>query len=137
MKKFEYLNHTADLKFRAYGLTLKKVFKNTVKAMFKSIYKGKVSSEIKKEINIKGKNLEELMYNFLEEFIFLVETEGFFFSKFKKLVVDKNKHEINAIVMGDYIGNYKISFDIKAVTYNEMFVKKIKNKWVSQVVLDV
>ena len=30
-----------------------------------------------------------------------------------------------------------INTDIKAVTYNEMFIEKRKNKWVAQVVLDI
>ncbi len=136
-KKFKFLEHTSDVKFRAYGITLKKVFKNSVIAMFKSIYEGKIFPRHKKEIETKGESLEELLYNFLEEFIFLVETEGYLFSKFKKLKISKDKLKINAVVLGDYVENYKISFDVKAVTHNEMFVKKEKNKWIAQVVLDV
>ena len=33
--------------------------------------------------------------------------------------------------------NYDISLQVKAVTYNEMSVQKIKENWVCQVVLDV
>lgn len=136
-KKFKFLEHTADVKFRAYGSSLKILFKNSVKAMFHTIYQGKVKAKYDKKISIKRDSLEDLMYDFLEEFLFLVETEGFLFSRFKKLKFDKKNLEINAIILGDFIEKYPVSFDIKAITYSEMFVKKMDGHWVSQVVLDV
>ena len=39
--------------------------------------------------------------------------------------------------VGDDASNYSIGLDVKAVTYNQMFVKKQKNKYICQVILDV
>ncbi|MFC1682375.1 archease [Nanoarchaeota archaeon] len=44
---------------------------------------------------------------------------------------------MSAQVCGDVAEEYEIHIDIKAVTYNEMFVRKENGKWVAQVVLDV
>ena len=49
----------------------------------------------------------------------------------------KKTLKIKVEVVGDDAEKYNISEHVKAITYNEMFVKKIKNNWTSQVVLDV
>ena len=132
--KFEFLEHTADVKFRAYGKTLEEVFENSALAMINSQYSGKIKKVIKKKIKVEGENVESLLYNFLEEVLYLIDASGFLASEFKvKISGDK----LEATIEGDLVKNYKFSLDLKAVTYNEMFVKKEKGKWVSQVVLDV
>jgi SHS2 domain-containing protein len=139
MKKFVFLEHTADIKFQAYGKSLKEVFKNSVEAIFNSMYSGRVKSQEKYLIKIRGKDLESLMYNFLEEFLFLIDSKKFFLSKIKIIFLDEKKFELRAEIYGDNVKNYKLNHDFKAVTYNEMFVKfdKSKKLWVAQVVMDV
>ena len=44
---------------------------------------------------------------------------------------------LKAVVVGDKSQKYKFNNDVKAVTYNSMFVKEEKGKWITQVVLDV
>jgi len=89
---------------------------------------------VKKEIEVEGTDNENLLHNFLEEILFLFESQGFILSKVKKLKIANNK--LTGELVGDN-GKYEIKNDIKAVTYHEMFVKKINGKFVSQVVLDV
>lgn len=139
-KKFKFLEHTADIKFQAYGKSLEEAFSNSALAMFNAMYSGKVSRKIKKKISVKGKDNESLLYNFLEELLFLLDTKNFFLSSIK---VKINEKKLEAELEGDKAGNYKIDLDVKAVTYNSMFVKKLNQgsatpiKWVCQVVLDV
>ncbi len=140
--KYKFLKHTADIKFQAFGKTLEKSFENSALAMSNSMYEQKVKSKLKKKINVSGKNLESLLYNFLEELLFLLDSKGFFVSKIKVKIrenknKEKNQTELSAEVFGDDAKNYKIGLDVKAVTYNEMFVKKINGLWVCQVVIDV
>ncbi|MBS3108258.1 archease [Candidatus Woesearchaeota archaeon] len=137
MKKFKYLEHTADIKFQAFGDNLEKAFENSALAMFNAMYSGKIKPIIKKKIMVSGRDLENLLYNFLEEFLFLLDSEGFFLSKIAKIKLDKKKLELEAELIGDKAENYKIGLDVKAVTYNSMFVKKEKDKWVCQVLIDV
>jgi len=134
--KFKFLKHTADVKFQSFGRSLNEAFENAALAMFMTMYKGKVKAKEKKKIKVKGKDLESLLYNFLEELLFLLDSEGFFLSSVI-VKIDEKKLELEAEVMGDEARNYEISLDVKAVTYNEMFVKKIKDNFVCQVVLDV
>jgi len=134
--KFKFFEHTADIKFQSYGKTLEEAFENASLAMFNAMYKGKVKARIKKKIKVKGKDLESLLYNFLEELLFLLDSEGFFLSGVK-VKINKKRLELNAELIGDEAKNYPISLDVKAVTYNEMFVKKKEKGYVFQVVLDV
>jgi SHS2 domain-containing protein len=139
MRKYEFLEHTADIKFQAFGRTLEEVFANSALAMTNAMYDGKVKEKIKRKIKVKGKDFEGLLYNFLEELLILLDSRNFFLSKIKKIKINKKGKEkiLEAEVFGDYAKNYKICLDVKAVTYNQMFVKQEKGKWVTQVVLDV
>ena len=136
--KFKFLEHTADVKFQAFGSTLEKAFENSALAMFNIMYGGKVKVKIKKEIKIKGKDFESLLYNFLEELLFLLDSQRFFLAKIKvnKIRIDGKKTELKANLVGDKVDNYKADLIVKAVTYNEMFVKKKGDKFICQVVLD-
>jgi len=140
-QKFKFLEHTADVKFQAFGSTLEKAFSNSALALAEVMTKKtKIKSKIKKEIKVSGKDNSRLLYNFLEEFLFLFDSEGFILSKIEKLnIKEDRKIKLEAEVSGDNVRNYKISQDVKAITYNSMFVKKDKKtkKFIIQVVLDV
>ncbi len=137
--KFKFLEHTADIKFQAFGSNKEEVFENSALAMFNAMSHDIIKSRIKKKISVKGKDNESLLYNFLEELLILFDSEGFFLSKLKVKIKENKEKKLEAEVYGDSAENYNLRIDIKAVTYNEMFIKKDNktNKWVAQVVLDV
>jgi SHS2 domain-containing protein len=138
--KFKFIPHTADMKFQSFGKNLEEAFKNASLALKYAISENtKINNSEKKEILIKGTDLESLLYSFLEEFLFLLDSEEFLLSKIEKIEInEKNKkYTLKAIVFGDSISNYKLTNEVKAITYNEMFVKEDKGKWICQVVLDV
>ena len=137
MQKYKYLEHTADIKFQAFGKTLEEAFENSALAMFNAMYDNKVNEKIKKNIKVFGRDLENLLYNFLEEFLFLMDSEGFFMASCKVKIKKNKQYELEAEIKGDEAKSYPISLDVKAVTYNSMFVKKEKNMWVCQVLIDV
>ena len=134
---YKFLEHTADVKFQAEGKTIEEAFTEAAMALKETILKGKtkIAEKVKKRISVDGKDKESLLYNFLEEFLFLLDSERFVLSKIDKIKIDKNN--LIAEVSGDMANRYKISNDVKAVTYNSMFVKKDKNKFIIQAVLDV
>ena len=156
--KFKFLPHTADRKFQAFGKTLEEVFENSALALFSIIYVGKIENKKKFKIHAKGRDLENLMYNFLEEFLVLIDSKNFLPSKITNFKFDtlrntprrgmkgintlrkgtsKKTLKIKVEVVGDDAEKYNISEHVKAITYNEMFIKKINKKWVAQVVLDI
>ena len=135
---YKFLEHTADVKFRAEGKTIERAFENAAFALREVMTKNpkiKIKGKTKKKVKVKGKDNEALLYNFLEEFLFLLDAKNFLLAKINKIKIKDNKLE--AEIVGDKASNYKFSNDVKAVTYNEMYVKKEKNKYIVQVVLDV
>ena len=135
--KYEFLEHTADAKFRAYGKTLSEAFENAAYAMEEVITDyTKVKPLIKKTISIGSENKEALLYDFLEQFIFLLDSENFILNKIEKIKIKDNK--LTAEIVGDNkIDDYDIKTSIKAVTYQEMFIKQEKNQFVVQVIVDI
>ena len=136
---FKFLEHTADIKFQAFGTSIEKAFENSALAMFNAMSNKRINARIKEEFIIDGTDLENLLYNFLEELLFLLDSKNFFVSKIKLKIIGNKKKSLvlKAKLFGDDAKKYETKMDVKAVTYNEMFIKKIGKNWVCQVVLDV
>ncbi len=133
--KYKFLEHTADVKFQAFGKNLNEVFENSALALKETICdRAKIKEKRKVKVTAKGKDYEALLYRFLEEILYLLEAEGFVMAKARVKITG---FRLTAVLAGDNTANYKFTNPVKAVTYNEMFIKKQKDKWVSQVVLDV
>jgi len=135
---YDFLEHTADVKFRAKGKTIEELFVSSAKAL-NEVIRGDIKILVQEEkvLNIKGNDIENLLYNFLEEFLFLLDAEKFLVSEFKEIKIDEDNFTLKAIVFGDKEENYKFTNDVKAVTYNGMFVKKENGEYFCEVVLDV
>jgi SHS2 domain-containing protein len=138
-KKFKFLEHTADVKFQAFGKTLEECFKNSAIALKKTIFEDKTKEKKEMKIEVKGKDLESLLYNFLEEILYFLEADNFLLNKIKSIKIDKKEKKLLAVVVGDKASSYNFTNPVKAITYNEMFVKQQKQgkSWIAQVVLDV
>ena len=138
MEKFKFLEHPSDIKFRAYGKTLNELFENVAGAV--SFYLGsgkKIQPRKGKSITVSGEDKESLLYNFADELIYLLDAEKFVVSKAN---IEMRGFNLKAEIYGDDTDNYEIK-QIKAATYADMFIKKIKNEnedhWEAQMVLDV
>ena len=142
--KYEFLNHTADAKIRAYGQNIEEAFVNAGLAVF-SILKNpdKVKSIINKDVNVESKEYSSLLYDFLEELLFLLDTEGFLLSKIIDLKIEKKQGKLNLSckIAGDNYKKYNISGNIKSITYNDMIINQdfaVKDKKVMlQFVVDL
>ncbi|RMF05935.1 archease, partial [Candidatus Woesearchaeota archaeon] len=67
-KGYEFLEHTADVKFRAYGRTLDEAFANAaLAATHVLIEPSKVNCAVAKKISVKASRKDTLLYEFLQE----------------------------------------------------------------------
>ncbi|MDP2909196.1 MAG: archease [Nanoarchaeota archaeon] len=139
--RYRFLKHTADAKFQAFGKNLEEAFSNAAIAMFQVIVKTeKIDKKITKKIGVKAKDKESLLYKWLEELLFLLDTEFFMLNSVKKIRIKKEKETyfLKAEISGDkFKEKYERHGAVKAVTYNEMYIKEQKGKATVQVVLDI
>lgn len=132
--KFEFLEHTADIKMRVVGKELKDIFETTVLAIAEYCSGGeKLSNKKKKTINVKGQDNESLLYNFIDEILYLIDAEHFIPVK---ATVKLKGYSLKAELSGDSTKNYKLEH-IKSATYAEMSIKKLRDNWEAVFVLDV
>ncbi len=141
-KQYEYLEHTADVKFLAYGKTLEEVFENSALAMFNvMIDTRKISGELVKDVFLKSPDLESLIVDWLSEHLYLFEIDEIVFSKFHVVRIRKEncEYSITSTASGEkfYPKSHPFETEIKAVTYNQLKVEKIEDGWKVQVVLDI
>ncbi len=133
--RYEFLEHTADIKFRAYGKTLNELFENAVLAVAAYVGKGeKIHPRKARRIEVHGTDIENLLYSFLDELIYLMDAEKFVTAKAEVFVRGNN---LTAELYGDAATQYEGLDAIKAATYADMYVKKTSKGWELQVVLDV
>jgi len=139
--RFEYLEHTADAKFRAYGKSLEEVFENAAYAMFNvMIDTSTVAAEISHEIELSSEDMDGLLFNWLSEILFVFEVESLVFSKF---IVDRIEHDetgfrLFARAMGEDINlsKHKFGTEVKAATYNDMKIESTPAGWMIQATVD-
>ena len=141
-KQYEYLDHTADIKFLAYGETLEEVFENAALAMFNVIIDtSKVSGETAREIFLKSPDLESLLVDWLSELLYLFEVDEIVFRKFqvKEIRGEGSEYSIAAQASGEEFSSENLPFEteIKAVTYNQLEIEKTADGWKAQVVVDI
>lgn len=140
-KKYEYLEHTADIKFLAYGNTLEEVFENAALAMFNVIIDtGKVSGETAREVSLTSPDLESLLVDWLSELLYLFEVDEIVFWKFRvEEIREEGEGSIKAVAFGEqyYPESHPFETEIKAVTYNQLELEKTVDGWKAQVVVDI
>jgi SHS2 domain-containing protein len=134
------LAHTADAKFRAYGGTLEEAFANAALALAALMWDWKgVEPRITITISIKGKDLPQLLFNFLEEVLFLLDTREFLLHGVDPIKIwgEGGDFCLEATFQGDeYSDKYTTYGDVKAITYHEMNIKQA-DKIELQVVVDM
>ncbi len=135
MKKYEFLEHTADAKFIAYGKTIEESLCNSAYALIKSISSKKIKPI--KEINIKisGKGEKNLIYRFLEEFLYLIDAKDLILSRIEE--ISFSKEGIKAKITVDSFSKYEKTNEVKAIVYNSILVKEEKNNFSITVTIDV
>jgi SHS2 domain-containing protein len=142
MIPFQYLEHTADVKFRAYGTTPEEMLSNAASALIGAmIPPGQVTEKESWPVELEADDLEDLAYQWLSEIVFLFETESAVFSRFQvalEELEDGKGWKLRAEIGGERMDQKRHSFlcEVKAVTRHKFAIKK-NELWCIQVVLDV
>jgi len=138
MKRFEILDHTADIGLIVYGEDLKALFENAGGAFFHLITDlRKVRRRVERRIHIGRESLDRLMVDWLSELLYLHDVENLLFREFK--VESVGKEGLEAIVKGEPFreGVHVIKTGVKAVTYHRIEVRQENGRWRAQIIFDL
>ena len=125
MKKFEIIEHTADMGIKAYGKDLSELFTNAAYGMASLITDlEKVNPKDSEDISLEAENKEELLVSWLNEIIYLSASQSMLFSKFEVSKIDER--HLKAKIFGEEldITRHQIETEFKAATYHRL---KISN----------
>jgi len=136
VKKYEILEHRADLKIRVFGRTKEELFSHCLQAMRESMKSEvrKPEEKIEREIKVKSLDFPALLVDFLGEALYLIQVNKEIYNtvKFKKFT--------DTEIEGELIGQKVERFgeDIKAVTYHSLDLHKKKDEiWEATILFDI
>ncbi|XP_054271679.1 protein archease-like [Macrosteles quadrilineatus] len=140
-KKYEYLDHTADVQIHAWGDSLPEAFEQCANAMFGYMteieYVEMVDTQ---DIEAEGHDMLSLLFHFLDEFLFLFSAEPYFIArKVKILEFDRDNFKIQARGFGETfeLGKHPQGTEVKAITYSNMQVHENDGKSEVFVIIDI
>ena len=141
-KKYKFLENVAiaDIAYEAYGKSLNELFENAAFAIFELSANLKTINPIKKiKFELENEKIENLLYDFLSEILFLKDSKYMVFKKVKILIKENKQYKLKAVVEGDTINPEKqqLENDIKAITMHMFKIEKTKTGYKATVVVDI
>jgi len=143
MKKYKVLENVAiaDIAYEVYGKNLQELFENSALAIFDETANiKKIKEKEKKIVKLEAIKIDDLLFDFLSEILFLKDTYSIIFKKSIIKINEKNKkYTLNAQLFGEKIdrNKHELNNDIKAITLHMFEVKKTKEGYVATVVVDI
>jgi SHS2 domain-containing protein len=143
-KKYEYLDHTADVQLHSWGETLKESFEQLAVSMFgymTEIEKVQMTTKHEIEIHMDAEDdVLNLVYKWLDEWLFNFSAEPFFIAR--KVVIDEFEPEKGYIKATGYGEQFSLDkhpqgTEVKAITYSNMQVHKDKPTNDIYVIIDI
>ncbi len=141
MKKYKFIDHTADLGIEITGSSKKELFEAGVEGMMDIICeRKKLKENYYIELDIEGETDEELLFNLLKKVMDMIYLDSFLCKRCK--IIDKRENKLKALCYGEkfkdeYIPEDKIKKEIKAITYHNLEIKKSDNKYKTVIIFDV
>ncbi len=134
--KYEFLEHPADLRIRSFGDTLEELFSNSAKGMFDAMIEGDIKIVGALNIELESEDLDSLLVRFLNELLYLFETEGAVFREFNLNILEG--YTLKCTAWGEKYDPVKHGhgLGIKAATYQQIKIHH-NEEYVSEITLDI
>ena len=126
---YKVLDHATDAFIEVTASSLTEAFKVAGDSVVDTILdNSKIEEKEERNIVVMGKDLNYLLYNWLEDLIYLIITEGFAIRKLNITLEKNEKYTILAQIFGEDIDIKKHGFkvEIKSPTFHEMEIKQEK-----------
>ena len=126
---YKILDHATDAFIEVTASSLIEAFEIAGYSVIDTILdNSKIEKKKERNIVVNGKDLNYLLYNWLEEIIYLIITEGFAIKKLKITLEKNEEYTISSRIFGENIDIKKHGFkvEIKSRTFHEMEIKQEK-----------
>ena len=136
MKRFRFIEHTADIGLVAYGRSLAEAFANAAYGLFSIIAELKTVKEIEsRQLEVKEDDTEALLFEWLNRLIYLFDVDMLLLKRFD--VTDFDGRGLKATCYGEKYdpSRHQLKTGVKSATYHLLKVDKEKNQ--VQVIFDV
>ena len=124
---YKFLDHATDAFIEVSAKNLKEAFAVAADAVINlTIDQNTVEEKQEKEFSAYGKDLNYLLFSWLEEIIFVLITEGFAISRIEFEILKKKEYSISAKAYGEPLDFKKHNFkvEIKAPTFYDMKIEQ-------------
>ena len=124
---YKVLDHATDAFIEVTASSLTEAFKVAGDSVVDTILdNSKIEEKEERNIVVMGKDLNYLLYNWLEDLIYLIITEGFAIRKLNITLEKNEKYTILAQIFGENIDIKKHGFkvEIKSPTFHEMYIQQ-------------
>ena len=122
-KDFELIEHTADVGIVAYGTNVKEAFANAARGMFSIITElDEIAEAEYRDIELTAPDQESLLVEWLNELIYLFDTENILFKRFD--ITQLSNTQLKARAYGEKVSKHKLKTGIKAATYHMLKVER-------------
>jgi len=136
--RFEFVDHTGDLGVRVFGETLPRLFEQAAEALtFILTDPQRIRIKQSRRLLLEAKTDEELLVTWLNELLYLFDTEGLLFSICN--VFSIHDHRLEALAQGEiYVeSRHPIKTAVKAATYHQLKIENRQGIWTAQVIFDL
>jgi len=136
VKRFQFIEHTADIGLIAYGRSLAEAFANAAHGLFSIIAELKSIREVEsRQLELSEEDPEALLFEWLNRLIYFFDVEMLIFKRFD--VTDFDGRGLKATCYGEKYdpSRHQIKTGVKSATYHMLKVDKEKNQ--VQVIFDV
>ena len=141
MQDYIFLEHTTDVLIEAYGRTLEEAFNNAGRGLVDTMVDIKtIECKIKEKFDVIGKDMENLLYNWLESVLIKVTLNNKIFVSFNvKIQQEKEGFSLQGIGIGEKLNlkKHNPKTEAKSATYHLMRIKKEKNKISLRFLIDI
>lgn len=137
---YEILDHTADIRIRAYGGDMAGLLRSAVLAMAKLIADtGNVRGDVAITVEASGETPEELLVHLLSEALYVHYTRRMVFRGAEVEVPDESALRAVCTLRGEpyEAGRHEPGYDIKAVTYHDLKIERAGDRLTAEIVFDV
>lgn len=124
---YKFLDHATDAFVEVTAKNLKEAFAVSADAVINlTIDQVNVEEKEERKFSAKGKDLQYLLFSWLEEITFVLITDGFAIKRIEFDIVENSGFTINATAFGEPLDFKKHNFkvEIKAPTFYEMKIKQ-------------